>query len=235
MSEEKAKQSFNAAELGALAHLYRGELYRSKVWRTRLDATTNWSVATTGLALSMSFSSADNSPLPLLVVIMLVLVFLVIEARRYRYFDMWRTRVRIMELFFYGPILLGKGPNTDNGWNEVLHRDYRELRFHISFWEAFGRRLRRNYFWIFFILGISYLLKIMIHPTALSAASEIWSRAAIGPIGGQFVVWGLMLFFAALAAIAVLSARRAEASGRVGSADRKRDDPVVKLARSAES
>jgi uncharacterized membrane protein len=30
---------FNAAEIGAIAHLYRGDMYRSKIWRTRLDAT----------------------------------------------------------------------------------------------------------------------------------------------------------------------------------------------------
>ena len=28
---------FSAADIGALAHLYRGEVYRSTVWRTRLD------------------------------------------------------------------------------------------------------------------------------------------------------------------------------------------------------
>ena len=31
------KLEFSAAEIGALAHLYRGEVYRSTVWRTRLD------------------------------------------------------------------------------------------------------------------------------------------------------------------------------------------------------
>jgi uncharacterized membrane protein len=35
---------FNPAELTMLAHLYRGEVYRSAVWRTRLDAATNWAV-----------------------------------------------------------------------------------------------------------------------------------------------------------------------------------------------
>ena len=82
-----------------LAHLYRGEMYRCKVWRTRLDATTNWAVATTGIALSVAFSNAENSPLPL----------------------------------------------VDNGWNEALALNYERLHFHISFWEAMGRRLRRNY------------------------------------------------------------------------------------------
>ena len=29
-------RELSAAELGAIAHLYRGEVYRSTVWRTRL-------------------------------------------------------------------------------------------------------------------------------------------------------------------------------------------------------
>ena len=37
-------QEFTAAEIGALAHLYRAEVYRSTVWRTRLDSSTNWAV-----------------------------------------------------------------------------------------------------------------------------------------------------------------------------------------------
>jgi uncharacterized membrane protein len=41
-----AAPEFNAAEIGAIAHLYRGEMYRSKIWRTRLDATTKWAVVT---------------------------------------------------------------------------------------------------------------------------------------------------------------------------------------------
>src|SRR6516225_5139145 len=112
-----------------LAHLYRGEMYRSKIWRTRLDATTNWAVATTGIALSVTFGSSGNSPLPLVLVALMSLVFLTIEARRYRYFDIWRTRVRIMEKSLYGPILRGEGVRVDNGWNEELARDYDQLHF----------------------------------------------------------------------------------------------------------
>src|SRR5688572_30202818 len=82
--------SFGAAEIGALAHLYRGEVYRSTAWRTRLDTTTNWAVVTTGIALSATFSGADASPLPIVLVGLLVVVFLLLEARRYRYFDLWR-------------------------------------------------------------------------------------------------------------------------------------------------
>src|SRR5712675_1824710 len=112
MSESniEGKQSaFNPADITALSHLYRGEVYRSTVWRTRLDTTTNWAVVTTGLALSMTFSSETASPLPLVLVGLLVAVFLLIEARRYRFFDFFRIRARIMEVYFFGPILRGQG------------------------------------------------------------------------------------------------------------------------------
>ena len=65
---------FTSAEIGALAHLYRGEVYRSTLWRTRLDTTTNWSVVTLGIAISVSFSSRDASPVPLILVGFLGLV-----------------------------------------------------------------------------------------------------------------------------------------------------------------
>ncbi|MGB2073790.1 MAG: DUF2270 domain-containing protein, partial [Henriciella sp.] len=34
--------ALGSSEAGALAHLYRAEVYRSTTWRQRLDATTNW-------------------------------------------------------------------------------------------------------------------------------------------------------------------------------------------------
>jgi uncharacterized membrane protein len=72
----------SAAEIGAIAHLYRGEIYRSTVWRTRLDSTANWAVVTTGIALSATFSSAQASPLPMALVGLIVTMFLLLEARR---------------------------------------------------------------------------------------------------------------------------------------------------------
>jgi uncharacterized membrane protein len=206
---------FNGAELGMLAHLYRGEMYRSKVWRTRLDATTNWAVATTGIALSVAFSNAGNSPLPLVLVALMALVFLAIEARRYRYFDIWRTRVRLMEVSMYGPLLRLQGVRVDNGWNEVLARDYERLHFHISFWEAAGRRLRRNYSFLFAVQAISYALKICIHPTPVRSLDELWQHASIGPIPGEVVLAVGILFHAGLVAMALLTLKGRRAVGRV--------------------
>jgi uncharacterized membrane protein len=197
--------AFDAAEITALSHLYRGELYRSTVWRTRLDATTNWAVAATGLALSVAFSNRNASPLPLALVGLLVAVFLFIEARRYRFFDFWRIRAHILELNFFGPILLGRGVQTGNGWNEILYRDYAHPALHITLIEALGRRLRRNYGWIFAIQVACYAGKLLIHPEPISSIHEIWARAGIGPIPGQLVILAGIGFHSTWIAIALLT------------------------------
>ena len=102
-SETHLQHTFSSAEMGAIAHLYRGEVYRSTIWRTRLDNTTNWAIVTMGIALSTTFSSPEASPLPLLLVGLLLAVFLGMEARRYRYFNVWRARARWLEMNFYAP------------------------------------------------------------------------------------------------------------------------------------
>jgi uncharacterized membrane protein len=185
--------SYDSAELGALAHLYRGEVYRSTIWRTRLDNTTNWSVATLGIALSVTFSSADASPLPLLLVGVLVSVFMLFEARRYRYFNVWRARCRWLETHFYAPMLRGEGVPLD-GWHDILANDYCEPRHHISLARAVGRRLRRTYGWILAIQALAYFGKLVIHPYPLTHIGELWGRAAVGPVPGEVIVVAGVLF-----------------------------------------
>lgn len=219
---ESHEPHYSAADIGAIAHLYRGEMYRSKIWRSRLDATTNWAVVTTGIALSVTFASAEASVLPVVLVSLLVLVFWYLEGRRYRYFDIWRTRVRVMENNFYGPILLGRGIQTDNRWTEVLVDDYKDLTFHISMAEALGRRLRRNYAWIFGVIVISYVGKLCVHPTALENLDQLFERATIGPLAGQVVLALGSLFYLGLVVFGVVTLQGQKAVGRVQEAQRDR-------------
>ena len=173
----RAKTKFDIAELGAIAHLYRGEVYRSTIWRTRLDQTTNWAVVTTGLAMSLTFSGPYASPLPLILVGLLVVVFLLLESRRYRYFNVWRARCRLMETDVYGPMLRGEGVTLDGKWNTLLASDYDRPRFHISYWRAIGRRLRSNYAYILAIQAIAYYGKLAIHPVPAGDLARPSSRA----------------------------------------------------------
>jgi uncharacterized membrane protein len=191
-----SKREFSACEVGAIAHLYRAEVYRSTVWRTRLDSTTNWAVVTTGIALSATFSSAEASPLPMVLVGVIVTMFLLLEARRYRYFNIWRARARLLETDFFTPMLQGQTALADSPWSQLLAGDYCRPRYHVSLARAAGRRLRRTYAWIFLIQLVSYCGKLAIHPAPLTAVSELWARAAIGPIPGQLVLAAGVAFHA---------------------------------------
>lgn len=208
------KAEFSAAEIGALAHLYRGEVYRSTVWRTRLDSSTNWAVVTTGIALSATYSSSEASPLPMVLVGLLVSVFLLFESRRYRYFNVWRARARLLETDFYAPMIRGEGVRLDSGWTELLAKDYVNPRYHISLALAIGRRLRRTYIWIFVIQAIAYYGKLAIHPAPLTTLPELWERAAIGPIPGGVVVAAGVLFHGGWALFALITFRIELASRR---------------------
>ena len=226
------RPAFSAADIGALAHLYRGELYRSTVWRTRLDATTNWAVLTTGIALSLTFSSPSASSLPLVLVGLLVAVFLSIEARRYRFFDFWRVRAHVLELHFFGPILRGQSVRVDNGWNEILYQDYHSPKLHITFLEAAGRRLRRNYGWIFAIQVTAYFGKLMIHPEPIASLDEVWRRAAMGPVPGQLMLLAGLAFHATWLTVAVVTLRSRRGAGRAHP-PRPAKDRVLELAAGA--
>ncbi len=196
---------FDAAEIGALAHLYRGEVYRSTIWRTRLDATTNWSVVTLGLALSISYANPNASPVPLLLVGWLIAVFLVFEARRYRYFNVWRARCRWIETNFYAPLLLRSHRPDPGQWQDILAADYLTPQYHISFWRALGRRLRRNYGYIFAFQALAYLGKVAIHPAPIASLADFFERTAIGPVPGVVNLAIGALFHATWIALAIWS------------------------------
>lgn len=203
--QEQVETDFSASELGAVAHLYRGEVYRSTLWRTRLDQTTNWSVVTTGLALSLTYATPEASPLPLILVGLLVVVFLLFEARRYRYFNVWRARCRLMENEVYVPMLRGQGVHMDGEWNTLLANDYAKPRFHISYMRAIGRRLRKNYAYILAVQAAAYFGKLAIHPTSAVDWSEFMTRAAIGPLSGTWIVLAGVIFHASWIAVALVT------------------------------
>lgn len=187
-------------EIGALAHLYRAEVYRSTIWRQRLDMTTNWAVVSTGIALSVSFATATASPLPIPLVGMLSIMFLFLEARRYRYFMVWKFRARLLELAVMVPVLLGKGANIPTDRGTALSDDYVRPRHRISLVRAMGQRLRRNYLWIFIIQYAAYVAKIWIHPIEAVTVGQMLERAHIGPMSGNVVLLcgtALLVFFIA--------------------------------------
>lgn len=196
---EFAGQGLRSSDFNtAMVHFYRAEITRSNAWRARLDATTNWAVITTGASLTFAFGSPFNTPVVLIFNTMLIILFLFIETRRYRYYELWTNRVRIMEQNFFAALLSPPFmPHAD--WADKITDSLNNPRFPIGFAEAFGRRYRRNYAPIFLILAVSWVVKISIHPTDVNSFNEFLQRAAFGPVSGWivlctgFVVHGVLM------------------------------------------
>ena len=97
--------------INALVHLYRGELGEATAWRSRIDTTSHWAIVLSATALSFVFSDKTIERHVLIPIISLFCTFLlVMEARRYRFFDIWRSRARMIEINFYRPLLAGSKP-----------------------------------------------------------------------------------------------------------------------------
>ena len=204
-----------SAEIGALAHLYRAEVYRSTIWRQRLDMTTNWAVVSTGIAFSVSFANEQASPLPIVLVGLLSAMFLVLEARRYRYFYVWKFRARMIEITNYVPMLRGQGAQIAMDKGTALSDDYLRPRHRISGMRAIGRRLRRNYGWLFVIQAAAYYAKIGMHPTDVGSVEEYLYRAHIGPIPGWLALIAGIAFHLGWMAFAYYTWRLEKADKRI--------------------
>jgi uncharacterized membrane protein len=198
----------------AIVHFYRGEVQRANVWRNRLDTTTNWAVLTAGATLSFAFSSANNPHFVIIINSILIAYFLIMEARRYRYYEIWSNRIRIIETHYFAQLLTPEKSSSDE-WTGHLSKELLTPHFTISEWEAIGRRLRRNYWWIFLLLALSWNLKVYIHPMPAQTFDEFLSRAAIASIPGTFVFAVGVVFNMTLLIFGIATIRLREATGEI--------------------
>jgi uncharacterized membrane protein len=198
----------------AMVHFFRAEISRANIWRQRLDTTTNWAVVSTGAAISFVFGNPDASPTVILLNILLVTMFLAIEARRYRYYELWSSRVRLMETDFYAAMLVPPF-RPDPDWAESLAESLLQPHFSISLWEALGRRLRRNYIWIYMILGLAWIAKLYLFPDVAVSWRELAERASVGPVSGVVVLAFSLGYIFLVLLVALLTIGLHEASGEV--------------------
>jgi uncharacterized membrane protein len=197
----------NSAEAtNAMIHYYRAEMGRMNAWRGRLDLTSNWAITVVAALLSVSLSTPAAHHGLVLFAMLIVSLLLSVEARRYRFYDVYRMRIRQFERHYFGQLF---GPETTGGvepWLLMLAQDLRHPRFRITFQRALRRRLRRNYIWMFLILGLAWILKIMSPDLQDGAALDpvrpielAITHAAIGPVPGWLVLALVALFYGGLA------------------------------------
>lgn len=209
---EIAREVASEAEefLPLMAHLYRGSLDRATKWRDRLDRTLHWSVLIVASLLTWTFSNRENPHAILLLAMVVVGVFLVMEARRYRRYDIWRTQVRLLEENVFANVLDPSGVEQAE-WRRLLSEDLRRPAFKISVLESLSRRLRRSYLALLLVLLVAWIVRL----TILSEPHEgVVTTAGIWVIPGSVVIGVVGLFYALLVGLTIWPIER-EAKGRV--------------------
>ncbi|WP_336330319.1 DUF2270 domain-containing protein [Haloarcula sp. CGMCC 1.2071] len=181
-----------------MAHAYRGEIDRVGTWRQRLDQTTTWAVTVLAAILTWAFSSGDNPHFILLVGIVVVTIFLGIEARRYRDYDLFRSRVRLLQENLFANALDPSEGVESHDWRVELSRDYRKPTLKVSFAEALENRIKRVYLALLGVLLVAWVFRI----SAFAPRQDWLTTASIGRIPGIAVVAVVGVFYVALLSVA---------------------------------
>ncbi len=184
--------------LSLMGHMYRGEVGRTTSWRARLDRTTNWAVIITATLLTWAFSSESRPHYILLVGMVMVSVFLGIEARRYQTYDIWRSRVRMIEENVFANLLEPEGVEHTN-WRELLSDDLRKPKIKTPNFEAISRRLRRIYLPLLTVLLAAWIVKLIVFPTT---QNKFIREASLGGIPGILIILIVILFYISIFIIA---------------------------------
>lgn len=149
--------------VNAMIHFYRGELGRIMLWRQRLDVTTTWAITSSTTIITVAFSFRDIPHIIFFFNLALVGIMLWIEARRFRYYDAFRGRVRMLESHFLMPMVAQSNRLLEGEWRRLVCEDLILPYFKMSRFEAICVRLKRNYIYIFFVVLLAWIMKIFMH------------------------------------------------------------------------
>jgi uncharacterized membrane protein len=179
---------YDPGYVNAMSHFYRGELGRIMVWRNRLDTTTNWAVTSSTAVITIAFSNIGVPHLIFFFNLAIVWIMLWIEARRYRFYDAFRARVRMLEAHFLVPMVMENHHLLQGEWKKLVCEDLILPSFKITMLEAVGRRLKRNYVFIFLLILIAWVMKIFLHATEpIESLGAFYRALRVGHIAPWFV------------------------------------------------
>jgi uncharacterized membrane protein len=204
-SAQNGQELSRSETITALAHYYRAEAQRSLAWRERLDRTTNWAVGTTAAFLGFGFSHPEIPHSHFIFGFAIVYILLIVESRRYRFYDAYEYRVRLVHQNFVCNILKGRmdqGP--DAPWRLDLAKDLLHPHYKMKLLQAMGKRIYANYMYLFGVLMAGWMLKIKLHPLPAHSWRQFLDQAAVGGIPGWVTFLFIFLFVAHLLAFIYL-------------------------------
>jgi len=129
----------------------------------------------------------------------IVLGFLAIEARRFRYFAVYRARVRMLEENFLLPIVTRNLLSPKPEWREFVAMDLDVPKFKNTMFESLALRVRYNYIWIFSALALAWIIKVWLHPDPAMSLREFYDHVGAPPLPSWLVLGIAVAFFATIA------------------------------------
>lgn len=133
----------------------------------------------------------------LLIGIVALCVFLSYEVRRYRFFDLYRSRVEFFQENIFANALEPVGAEHPR-WREELGADLRTSTFKVTAREALSRRLRRIHGLLFAVIGGAWIAKVTLFTPEIQ-----WTEAAELPgVPGSVVAGLLGVFYVGIIALA---------------------------------
>ena len=201
----------DTAYVNAMSHFYRGELGRIMAWRSRLDVTTTWAVTTTTSIVTVAFAWPQLPHIIFFFNILIVWMMLWIESRRYRFYDAFRARVRMLEAHFLVPIISQNRNMLQGEWRKLVCEDLLLPSFKISVLEAVGRRLKRNYIFIFSIILVAWITKIILHAPQdrpVTGFVSFYHALAVQKIPESFVAIVFVLTYITVIGLTIFVSKR---------------------------
>ena len=211
-----------------MAHFYRGELGRIMIWRQRLDVTTNWAIMGCAGLITFGLGSDPSSHLVFPLANLLALLLLYVESRRYRYYDAFRSRVRMLEAHFLMPVVMRDARLLAGDWKRVLSEDLLLPTFKLGKWTAIRRRYRRNYVWIFLLIQLAWLAKLWTGAPKPRSLESIAQSALFALDVPQWLSLGTFTFIlVALTALTISSFLMKDQSGEFSPKPMRRKKWVI--------
>jgi uncharacterized membrane protein len=205
----------------AMVHLYRGEMQRMTVWRSRLDTTSNWAILlSTGIA-TFTLGSPGIPHFTLLLGLALIGICILIEARRYRLLlhSMWRLHV--LEAHYFHGWLCPSSSDEKASWREELARDLKHPCFTVGTFMALRLRLRRNYLLLVYFVSAVWLAKVFVHPQSAADLYEFYARLAVGELLPSWFVAATASLFVLAATVLVVRTPSEETVSRMTLRERR--------------
>lgn len=207
----------------AMSHFYRGEMGRIMAWRARLDATSTWAITTTTTIFTVSFSFPEVPHIIFFFNICIVSIMLWIESRRYRFYDAFRGRVRMLEAHFLVPMVARSNRMLQGEWQKLVCEDLLLPSFKISKLEALGRRLKRNYFFIYLVILAAWSVKVLMHSRVpITNVSTFYQALGVKGFPSWAVLVVFLFTYGALGALTIWTTRHS--SGEISEFGARRTD-----------